>query len=278
MRFITLVTVLACAASAFAAVPSRVSWQGQVAGSDGKPLTGPIDLTVRYLDAPADPSTLFFSEQFTAVPVAEGRFNVSLGGGAPTPGTSATFEDVFRSNSTVWLEVAVSADPPMTPRVQMVSVPYAVRAGTADAVAGISASALLNSSPVPQVKLGPLSVSPANVAPGQGALTVSAGGGPGSALDVREGGIRVGGAAPAAFVHVTTLANTTTSATTIDHPLCNGDPSAILLVTQNLPAGSKYTSHFGVSYSGTRWQIVSTASNPVSFSPGEAFNVLIIKR
>jgi hypothetical protein len=81
------------------------------------------------------------------------------------------------------------------------------------------------------------------------------------------------------FVHVATAANIYASYTTvIDHPLTNGNPNAIILVTPNLNpggvVGGTYDSHpIGVIYSSGKWAIFNQdlAAMPV----GAAFNVII---
>ena len=81
------------------------------------------------------------------------------------------------------------------------------------------------------------------------------------------------------FVHTATNSNTSGSVTTIDHPLLNEDPNAIVLVTQNWnPPGSNGTYNdeaIGVYYSAglKKWRIFnqSTANIP----SGASFNVLI---
>jgi hypothetical protein len=85
----------------------------------------------------------------------------------------------------------------------------------------------------------------------------------------------------AAFVHSATAANITSNWTTIDHPLTNDNPNAIVLVTQNWnPSGvlpGKYNDQpIGVWYSSTaqKWAIINqdyTTDIPVD----RAFNVLI---
>ena len=62
-----------------------------------------------------------------------------------------------------------------------------------------------------------------------------------ASLIVRSGAIHVSGAgtgtSTAAFIQVTTAANITSCWTVINNPLCNGDPNAILIVTQNNDPG-----------------------------------------
>jgi hypothetical protein len=68
--------------------------------------------------------------------------------------------------------------------------------------------------------------------------------------------------------------------TDIDNPLCNGDPNAILLVTQKLnPSGIVYNnSPIGVYYNTIRnkWEIFN--ENNVAIPTNAQFNVLIIKQ
>jgi hypothetical protein len=94
---------------------------------------------------------------------------------------------------------------------------------------------------------------------------------------------------PNVFVHEVTSTNTYTNSfiTTIDHPLTNSDPDAMLLVTQNWnPGGGTGVynpNRIGVYYndSGTpeyqRWKIInSIASGSPAMPVGAAFNVLVL--
>jgi hypothetical protein len=80
-----------------------------------------------------------------------------------------------------------------------------------------------------------------------------------------------------AFVHSATAANITSNWTTIDHPLTNGNPNAIVLVTQNWnPSGGSgtYNNHpIGVWYDGAKWAIFN--QDIASMPTGADFNVLI---
>jgi len=83
----------------------------------------------------------------------------------------------------------------------------------------------------------------------------------------------------AAFTHVATAANSTLHYTLIDHPLLNGNPDAIFLVTQHWnPMGSPGTyndHHIGVWYDyGTgKWAILN--QDEVDMPEGAAFNVYV---
>jgi hypothetical protein len=74
-------------------------------------------------------------------------------------------------------------------------------------------------------------------------------------------------------------ANINANVTTINHPHCNGDPNAILIVTQNWNPGGGlgvYNNHpVGVYYTGAAWAIFN---QDIGNMPVEtAFNVLVIK-
>jgi hypothetical protein len=79
------------------------------------------------------------------------------------------------------------------------------------------------------------------------------------------------------FVHVATAANISGNLTIIDHPLTNGHPNAIVLVTPNYNpghVGGTYDNHpIGVYYNGSQWTIFyqDLAAMPV----GAAFNVIV---
>lgn len=110
----------------------------------------------------------------------------------------------------------------------------------------------------------------------------------GAALDV-DGPIKVSGTNPAAFVHTATAQSTDVAAcltdqcTVIDNPLTNGDPNAILIVTQRYNEGESPTGVYnphavGVWYAPGlgKWTIFN---EDVSAMPvGAKFNVLVIKK
>lgn len=106
----------------------------------------------------------------------------------------------------------------------------------------------------------------------------------GTALEINSGAFKVTGAgigtSTTVFIHQETVGGS--NASSIDHPLINGDPNAILIVTYNatgsgalipLPPGG-----YGVQYNSStgRWEIYlldSTATIPANAT----FNVMIVK-
>ncbi|MBK8049860.1 MAG: hypothetical protein IPK16_23790 [Anaerolineales bacterium] len=104
-----------------------------------------------------------------------------------------------------------------------------------------------------------------------------------TALQIGMGAVRVQGAgigtSTAVFIHQSTAGNTSANHTIIDHPMTNGDPNAILLVTQNYSPGgvpSVYNPHAtGVWYDGAKWVIVNLYYETMPV--GAAFNVMVVK-
>lgn len=105
--------------------------------------------------------------------------------------------------------------------------------------------------------------------------------GAGVALEIDNGAIKVAGVNKAAFMHTATVANKlSANGTDVTNPLCDGDPTAILIVTQKLnPAGIVYNnSPIGVYYNTARskWEIFN--ENGVAIPTNAQFNVLVIKQ
>ncbi len=108
----------------------------------------------------------------------------------------------------------------------------------------------------------------------------------GTALRIGNGAIQVVGAGigtnTTAFIHIGASGTITcgfSECTLITHPLTDGDPNAILIVTPNYGSAGGfgvYDNHpIGVYYSGAKWGIFNqdSAAMPVN----TAFNVLVIK-
>ena len=79
------------------------------------------------------------------------------------------------------------------------------------------------------------------------------------------------------FVHKATTGNTSGHITTIDYPLTNNKPNAILLVTPNWNpggVGGTYNNHpIGVYYAGGKWRIFN--QDLVNMPSDAAFNVIV---
>ena len=122
---------------------------------------------------------------------------------------------------------------------------------------------------------------------GVGVRAVYSGTGAGTALEVQNGAIRLTGTTRAAFVHEVLEGNITLDSTIIDHPLSNGDPNAILIVTprRNAPAClhvcelQTFTIRYRTAIGA--WEIVKgrgTDGVDMAWHLHAQFNVLVIKQ
>ncbi len=102
----------------------------------------------------------------------------------------------------------------------------------------------------------------------------------GIALQVNNGAIKVTGTNKCAFVQTVTVANKITATDTeIDNPICDGDATAILFITNQVAAGNISNKNpVAVIYNSTtgHWQIENI--NGTALTTGTLFNVLVIKQ
>lgn len=107
----------------YAEIPKLINYQGHLTNKVGNPLTGTVSITFTIYDAETYGNTLWTETQ-SNVAVKNGLFNILLGsasiGGVP--------ENIF-DEADRWLGIAVDADLESSPRQQLVSVPYAYKAG-----------------------------------------------------------------------------------------------------------------------------------------------------
>ena len=116
------------AARTFAAVPHLVRYQGQAVDSNGVPLEGPYNLTVRLYDAETA-GTQVWGETHPNVPLSGGHFSILLG-------QVTSLQTVVDWTQPLWLSVQVNTDPELTPRQRITSVPLAMRAEIAEQLEG----------------------------------------------------------------------------------------------------------------------------------------------
>jgi hypothetical protein len=145
-----VILLLASAPALHAAVPLFINYQGVVMDSAGAAIgtTTPVNRKIifRIFDDPSSTATAsrLWSEVQT-VTILNGEFSILLGQGLPVSGeTSLALDDVFNGTSTDrFLEITVdngdnsitAADQPISPRQQLTSVGYAMKAKFASAVA-----------------------------------------------------------------------------------------------------------------------------------------------
>ena len=113
------VVALVGSGAARAQVPGKMNFQGLLLDAAGQPKNGSVTL-VFSLYATASGGSALWTETHTSVPVTDGIYDVELG--ATTPLTPAVF-----STATRYLQIAVDGEV-LTPRRQLLVVPYAIRA------------------------------------------------------------------------------------------------------------------------------------------------------
>lgn len=102
----------------------------------------------------------------------------------------------------------------------------------------------------------------------------------GTALDLRNGALRVSGATRPVFQHTTTAGNTAGHVTTLDHPLLNGDPNAMVFISRAFVAGTTVNDPHEKSVwydtAMARWRVFhdDNAAMPLNLR----FHVLVVKQ
>ena len=118
-------------------VPSVVNYTGVLADVNGKPPTGVVGVTFTlYQDS--EGGTPLWMEIQNVQPAKSGRYTVMLGS------TSSTGlpQDVFITGQARWLGVQAEGQAEQ-PRVLLVAVPYALKAGDAETIGGLPSSAFM---------------------------------------------------------------------------------------------------------------------------------------
>jgi hypothetical protein len=241
---------------ALTALDTSFTFQGRLLDG-GKPANGTYDLRFIMYDAEVGGSAVGTTIEKADVVVTDGIFTVDL-----------DYGDVFTGNA-YWIEVSVRAGTStgayavLAPRTPIQAVPYALAAKRlgfgADVTGnGDSGFAITNSSTTGT------------------ALSATGGGATSTALEVDNGAITVGGAVPPAFLYtVTTIPATCANCAVLDNALINGDPNAIVLLT-NVVTGTTALGPISVRYDATsgKWWIVGTGA----MTAGTQFNLLVLRK
>jgi hypothetical protein len=120
LAFVGLCGLLATTAHAqVTAAPSLMNFQGRLTKPDGTPVAnGTYALRFSLWDA-ASGGTEKWSQTINSVTVTNGTFSALL-----SPSTAGLF------NGNLWLEIKIGSNAPLTPRQQIVSVAYAMKANS----------------------------------------------------------------------------------------------------------------------------------------------------
>jgi len=138
MRRILIMLALCCCAAAASAQANYMNYQGKLINADGTSLEAGVKrVFVNIYDAPTTGNLVWGPFSFDngsgnghgdSVNVAEGgRFNVILG---PKDGAGRDLISAFPAGLAAqrYIEIQVENDPPILPRQQLLSVPYAFQA------------------------------------------------------------------------------------------------------------------------------------------------------
>jgi len=153
------VITLALTTPAFAALPQSFSYQGYLKDTNGLPVSTQVDITFRlYADA-AEGAVALWSESQIVTP-QNGIYSVRLGNTSPLPPL------LFESDA-LYLGVQINSNAEMSPRQQILSVPFSFRTGTAETVStnGVNTAAIADGA-VTSAKLAAGSVTEQNIATG----------------------------------------------------------------------------------------------------------------
>jgi hypothetical protein len=127
--------------SSTANVPRQLRFGGTIKSADGTPRTGVVGVMFS-LYAEQQGGTALWTELQNAQLDANGQYTVLLGS-QHSDGVPA---ELFTANEARWLGIQVEAEPEQ-PRVLLVSVPYALKAGDAETLGGRPFSDFVLSSP-----------------------------------------------------------------------------------------------------------------------------------
>ena len=118
-------------------VPTLVSFSGMLAGSNGKPQSGITGVTFSLYAEQAGGAPLWLETQ-NVQPDRNGNYTVMLG----STTSQGLPSSLFVSGQARWLQVQAQGQEPQ-PRIMLLSVPYALKAGDAQTLNGQTASSFM---------------------------------------------------------------------------------------------------------------------------------------
>jgi hypothetical protein len=260
LTLLMLLLTLAAIGQQASIVPTLVNFKGIITDVDGKPMTGTVGVTF-YLYQDSEGGTPLWMETQNVQPDKSGRYAVSLGAtksaGLPT--------DVFVSGEARWLGVQPEGQAEQ-PRVLLLSVPYALKAGDAETIGGLPASAFLRAAPPAVGSL--VSSNPAATVPPPAATDVTTTGGTLNYLPIFSGAATIIDSAVFQTGSGTTAKvgiNTTTPVTQLD---VNG--AGNIRGTLSLPATGVATATGGKNSQGLN-MVASSFSSMTSTALNQVF-------
>jgi hypothetical protein len=122
-------------------IPNAINFSGTLTDANGNPLSGPISIRFSLYQNQTGGSALWAEMQNVQLD-NNGQYSVRLG---VTPGHELP-ADLFVSGQARWLGIEPQAQPKQ-PRVMLLSVPYALKAGDATTLGGLPPSAFVQAVP-----------------------------------------------------------------------------------------------------------------------------------
>jgi len=120
------------AASPALAVPSLINYQGKLTDAGGNPLDGTFSMTFRLYSVPSSGSPIWTETQ--SVFVADGIYSVELG-------SVNSFPSGLFDNAALYLEVVIGSET-LSPRQQLISTAFSMKAGDAETLDGMDSTEL----------------------------------------------------------------------------------------------------------------------------------------
>jgi hypothetical protein len=134
-------TLLSGQVANFSTMPRLVMYSGVAKDASGKALTGTVGVTLA-LYADQDGGAPLWLETQNVHANSQGRFSVYLGATKP----DGLPQDLFVSGEARWLGVRPEGQDEQ-PRAQLITVPYAMKAGDAETIGGLPPSAFVLAAP-----------------------------------------------------------------------------------------------------------------------------------
>jgi len=128
-------TTLSASSTVAGEVPRLIKFSGTLVDAQERPLAGPVGVTFALYAQQSGDAALWLETQ-NVKPDGNGNYTVLLGANS-AKGVPA---ELFTSGEARWLGVQVERDVEQ-PRVLLVSVPYALKAGDAETLGGLPSSA-----------------------------------------------------------------------------------------------------------------------------------------